>query len=80
MLYPIQLLTYLLVNLSLKYYILFTKKIVLKLNKNKLATNLIYTFAIPGHVMCSPIAPTLSAIIFAHVEKATQEMAINAQI
>jgi hypothetical protein len=33
-----------------------------------------------GHVMCSPIAPTLLAIIFAHVEKATQEMAINAQI
>ena len=56
------------------------KKNRVKLNKNKLATNLIYTFAISGHVMCSPIAPTLSAIIFAHVEKATQEMAINAQI
>ena len=56
------------------------KKNRVKLNKNKLATNLIYTFAIPGHVMCSPIAPTLLAIIFAHVEKAIQEMAINAQI
>ena len=52
----------------------------LEISANMGSLGLILFHRISGHVMYSAIAPTLSALIFARAERATQETAINAQI